>query len=427
MSILFKGAWVPGIGIADVGVQDNRIAHVGTIPDPEIYQRVINAENHALMPGLVNTHGHAAMTLFRGAADDLPLMDWLQKVIWPMEAKLNGDHVYWGTMLAIAEMLRGGTTTFTDMYDFEEDVVRAVEDSGIRAVLCRGVVALGPGFEEKLLVSQNFAKTYNGAANGRITTTMAPHAPYTCPEPFMGQIIEAAREINSPLQIHISETHGEVKDSYDQYGKSPVEVLEESGLFQLPVLAAHCVALNDRDIDILAKYDVRVAHNPGSNLKLGSGIAPVSAMLAKGITVGLGTDGAASNNNLDMFEELRLAALLQKGVHQDPTLVNAQKALEMATQMGARAVFLDKEIGAIRPGMKADLIMIDLDKPHLIPRQNIEAHLVYSAQSSDVSLTMVNGKILMEEGNLTTMDEERVKYEAVRCVGELRRETNGKR
>jgi len=222
-----------------------------------------------------------------------------------------------------------------------------------------------------------------------------------------------------PLQIHLSESPGEVEDSFQQYGKSPVEVLEEAGMFELPVLAAHCVNLREKDIDILARHDVRVAHNPNSNLKLGSGIAPIPALLAKGVTIGLGTDGAASNNNLDMLEEVRLAALIHKGVHNDPTLVSAGQALEMATSMGARAVFLDKDIGRIQEGLKADLILIDLDKPHLTPRHNIDAHIVYSAQASDVSLVMVDGRILMEAGRLTTMDEERVMYEAARCAREM--------
>ena len=417
-SVLFKNAWVVGLGYTDVGVREGKIDLVGKAGE-EGYDRVFDAGKYALMPGLINTHGHVPMTLLRGVADDVPLMEWLQDKIWPLEAKLNADRVYWGSMLGIIEMLKGGTTTFTDMYFLEDEIARAVEESGIRSVLCQGVVALAPGFEGKLASSQQFVKNWHTKAEGRITATMAPHAPYTCPQPFLGQILDAAREVDIPLQIHLSESPGEVKDSYDQYGKSPVEILEESGMFNLPVLAAHCVNLNDNDIDILARYDVRVAHNPTSNLKLGSGIAPVPAMLAKGITVGLGTDGAASNNNLDMLEEIRLTALLHKGYHNDPTLVSAPKALEMATSMGARALFLDQEVGIIKQGMKADIILIDLDRPHLTPRHNIEAHIVYSAQSSDVSLVMVDGKILVEDGELTTIDEEKVLFEAARCAREM--------
>lgn len=418
-SVLFKGAWVVGKGPADVGVRHGRIDLVGH-GDKQLYDRVIQAERYALMPGFVNTHGHAPMTLLRSVADDLPLKEWLEEGVWPLENNLNSDRVYWGTMLAIVEMLKGGTTTFTDMYFFEDDIARAVAETGMRAVLCQGIVALGAGFESKLADSQRFVRDWHGKADGRITATLAPHAPYTCPQPFLDQIMDAAAQLNVPLQTHLSESPLEVKESYDQYGKSPVQVLEESHMFEFPVLAAHCVNLDSNDIDILARHDVRVAHNPGSNLKLGSGIAPVPALLDKGVTVGLGTDGAASNNNLDMLEEVRLAALIHKGVHNDPTLISAAKVLEMATCMGARAVFLEKEIGAIREGLKADLILMDLDKPHLTPRQEIDSHIVYSAQSADVSLVMVDGKILVEDGKLTTIDEERVLFESNRCAREMK-------
>lgn len=417
-SLLFKDAWVLGKGQTDVGVENGNIVLVGKAQHDK-YDRVIDAKDHALLPGFVNTHGHAAMTLLRGVADDLPLMDWLQNKIWPLEAKLNSDRVYWGTMLAIAEMLKGGTTTFTDMYFYEDSVAQAAEETGIRAVLSQGIVALAPNFEANLAASAEFVRTWQGRAEGRITANLGPHAPYTCPQPYLGQIIDLARELKTPLQIHLSESPSEVADSMTNLGKSPVEVLEEAGMFELPVLAAHCVNLSDRDIDILARYDVRVAHNPGSNLKLGSGIAPVPKMLERGITVGLGTDGAASNNNLDMLEELRLAALIHKGVSNDPTVIPACRALEMATSMGARALFLEEQVGSIQVGLKADLIMIDLDKPHLSPRHNIEAHIVYSAQSADVSLVMVDGRILVEDGELTTIDHERVMFEAARCAREM--------
>lgn len=416
-SVLFRGAHVLGLGPADVGVRDGRIDLVGAGRE-EDYDRVIPAENCALLPGFVNTHGHAAMTLLRSVADDLPLKQWLEEKIWPLEAKLNADRVYWGTMLAIAEMIRGGATTFTDMYFFEDAVARAAEETGIRAVLSRGLVALGPNFAQAMAETREFVRAWQGRGQGRITTMVGPHAPYTCPQPHLAEVLDLARELNLPLQIHLSETPGEVEDSYRQFGKSPVAVLEEAGMFELPVLAAHCVNLSEEDVDILARRDVRVAHNPNSNLKLGSGIAPIPALLARGVTVGLGTDGAASNNNLDMLEEIRLAALIHKGMHNDPTLISAGQALEMATAMGARALFLE-DVGAIRQGLKADLILLDLDKPHLTPRHDLEAHVVYSAQSSDVVLVMVDGRILLEDGQLTTIDEERVLFEAARSAREL--------
>lgn len=417
-SVLFKGAWVLGTGIADVGVRDGRIALVGTSGGDK-YDRVIEAGNYALLPGLVNTHGHAAMTLLRSVSDDLPLKEWLEEKIWPLEAKLNPDRVYWGTMLAITEMLRGGTTTFTDMYFYEDEVARAAEETGIRAVLARGLVGLNPNFQEAMAETREFVRTWHGRGDGRITAQVGPHAPYTCPQPSLSRILDLAADLNVPLQIHLSETPSEVRDSYNLSGKSPVEVLEEAGMFAFPVLAAHCVNISAGDIEILARHDVRVAHNPNSNLKLGSGIAPVPDLLRQGVTVGLGTDGAASNNNLDMLEEIRLAALIHKGVHNDPTLISAAQALEMATVMGARALFLDGQIGKIQEGLKADLILIDLHKPHLTPLHNPEAHIVYSAQAADVAYTMVDGRLLMDNGRLTTIDEERVLFEAARCAREI--------
>jgi 5-methylthioadenosine/S-adenosylhomocysteine deaminase len=418
-SVLFKNAWVVGSGPADVGVRNGRISLVGTAGPEADYERVIEAGNYALMPGLINTHGHGAMTLLRSVADDLPLKEWLETRIWPLEDKLTGTEVYWGTMLAIVEMLKGGTTTFTDMYFFEDRVAQAAAETGIRAVLCRGLVALGPNFEQALAESRDFVRAWNGAKGGRITAHLGPHALYTCPPPHLDKVLDLAAELKVPLQIHVSESPGEVEESYKQYGKSPVEVLAEAGLFAHPVLAAHCVHLKERDLDLLAAHDVRVAHNPTSNLKLGNGIAPVPALLQRGVTVGLGSDGAASNNNLDMLEEVRLAALIHKGVHNDPTLIPAAQALALATTMGARAVFLDGEIGTIAEGMKADIILIDLNKPHLIPRHDVDAHIVYSAQAADVSLVMVDGQILVEEGKLTTIDEERILFEAARCAREL--------
>lgn len=413
-SVLFKGPWVAGAGPADVGVREGKIVLVGAAAAEDCYDRVIPAADCALIPGLVNCHGHAAMTLFRGIADDLPLKPWLEERIWPLEARLTADCVYWGSMLAIAEMIRGGTTTFTDMYFFEEQTARAAAETGMRAVLSRGIVA-GPNMQQALAESRQLAADWQGAAGGRITIQLGPHALYSCPPDQLAAVLDLAAELGLALQIHLAETKGEVEEAYARYGKSPVAVLEEAGLFQLPVLAAHCVHVSQEDIGILARRDVRVSHNPASNLKLGSGIAPVPHLLSQGVTVGLGTDGAASNNNLDMFTEMRLAALIHKGIHNDPTLVPAEVSLEMATSMGARALFLE-DVGAIREGMKADLTLIELDKSHLAPRHNTEAAIAYAAHASDVALVMADGQILLENGRLTTMDEERVIFEAQRCL-----------
>ena len=413
-SILFQGPWVAGAGIADVGVRDGKIDLVGAASPEDLYDRTIPAADCALIPGLVNCHGHAAMTLFRGIADDLPLKPWLEERIWPLEARLTADCVYWGSMLAIAEMIRGGTTTFTDMYFFEDQTARAVAETGMRAVLSRGIVA-GPNMQQALAESRQLTAAWHGTAGGRVTIQLGPHALYTCPPAQLALVLDLAAELGLALQIHLAETKDEVEDCFARYGKSPVAVLDEAGLFQLPVLAAHCVHVSQEDIGILARRDVRVSHNPASNLKLGSGIAPVPDMLSQGVTVGLGTDGAASNNNLDMFTEMRLAALIHKGIHNNPTLVPAGLALEMATSLGARALFLE-DVGLIQEGMKADLTLINLNKAHLAPRHNPEAAIAYAAHASDVAMVMADGQILLEGGRLTTIDEERVIFEAQRCI-----------
>lgn len=396
---------------ADVVIDQESITYVGAQKEwSEQFDKVINGRGKLLSPGFVNAHGHAAMSLLRSYADDVPLMYWLEKRIWPIEAKLKREDVYWGSMLAIVEMLKGGTTTFTDMYFFMDQVAEAAEESGIRAVLSRGLVGIGEMADKGLEESEQFVQTWQGRG-GRITTMLGPHAPYTCPPDYLKRVMTLQEKLNVPIQIHLSETTDEVERIRKQYGVSPTVLLKDTGLFTKPVLAAHCVHLTDEDMDILKEFNVHVAHNPGSNLKLGSGISPVPDMLGRGITVGLGTDGAASNNNLDMMEEMRLAALLHKGSRMDPTAITARDALAMATRESAKAVFLD-DVGVMAAGMKADLIMLDLHKPHLTPQHDLVAHLVYAAQPSDITMVMVNGNILVEDGNLITMDQENIMFQA---------------
>ena len=396
---------------ADVVIEQESITYVGAQKEwRDQFDKVINGRGKLLSPGFVNAHGHAAMSLLRSYADDVPLMYWLEKRIWPIEAKLKREDVYWGSMLAMVEMLKGGTTTFTDMYFFMDQVAEAAEESGIRAVLSRGLVGIGEMADKGLEESEQFVQAWQGRG-GRITTMLGPHAPYTCPPHYLKRIMTLQEKLKVPIQIHLSETTDEVERIREQYGVSPTVLLKDIGLFTKPVLAAHCVHLTADDLDILKEFDVHVAHNPGSNLKLGSGISPVPDMLKRGITVGLGTDGAASNNNLDMMEEMRLAALLHKGSRMDPTAITARDALAMATRESAKAVFLD-DVGVVAAGMKADLIMLDLRKPHLTPLHDLVAHLVYAAQPSDITLVMVNGKILVEDGNMITLDEENIMYQA---------------
>ncbi|MCR3922419.1 MAG: amidohydrolase, partial [Firmicutes bacterium] len=372
---------------------------------------VIDGQGKVVAPGFVNAHSHAGMSLLRSYADDVPLMYWLEKRIWPIEARLKREDVYWGTMLAIAEMIKGGTTTFCDMYFFMDQVAEAVEEAGIRAVLSRGLVGVGEQAESGLIESEHFIQHWQGRGDGRITTMLGPHAPYTCPPDYLKRVLALQERLHVPIHIHLAETMDEVNNICAQYGVTPTRLLKDTGLLDRPVLAAHCVHLTDGDMDLLKEYDVHVAHNPGSNLKLGSGIAPVPDLLSRGITVGLGTDGAASNNNLDMMEEMRLAALLHKGVRMDPTAITAQEALALATRHSAKAVFLD-QVGTIASGMKADLLVLDLQKPHLTPLHNVVAHVVYAAQPTDITVVMVDGKILCENGHLTTLDEENIIFQA---------------
>jgi 5-methylthioadenosine/S-adenosylhomocysteine deaminase len=419
MSVLMRGAAVLTVNDdfailneADVVVDGQTFTYVGPVKEwDREYDRIIDGSGKMIAPGFVNAHGHAAMTLLRSYADDVPLMFWLEKRIWPVEVRLKREDVYWGTMLAILEMLKTGTTTFTDMYFFMDQVAEAVAESGIRAVLSRGLAGISDQAEKGLEESEQFVRNWQGKAQRRITTMLGPHAPYTCPPDYLRRVMELQGRLSVPVQIHLSETLDEVERIKNTYGVSPTQLLKDTGLFSLPVLAAHCVHLSGEDMDILRDHNVHVAHNPGSNLKLGSGIAPVPDLLARGITVGLGTDGAASNNNLDMMEEVRLAALIHKGSRLDPTVITAPEALAMATRESARAVFLP-DVGVIAEGMKADLVMYNLNRPNLTPRHNLAAHLVYAAQPGDISLVMVDGRVLVENGQTTTLDEEKIIFQA---------------
>lgn len=399
-------------------IEGDRIVYIGE-EEPEAsqaYDEIIDGTHRLYMPGLVNTHGHAAMSLLRGYGDDLALQVWLQEKMWPNEAKFTGADVRAGTLLSIAEMLKGGTTCFVDMYDHMDEVARAVEQSGMRAVLTRGVIGLCPPDVQQMKLDEAtaFARNWHGQANGRITAMMSPHAPYTCPPDYIERIVQAAHDLNLPLHTHMSESRREVAENEEQYRLRPVAHLEKLGVFSRPCLVAHAVHLTDEEIATLAKYDVRVSHNPGSNLKLASGIARVPELLRAGVLVSLGTDSSASNNNLDMFEEMRLAALLHKGTSGDPTAVPATEALRMGTVTGARSIWLN-DIGVLQAGMKADFIAIDIDQPHFLPRTDFSSHVVYSASAKDVTDVYVDGRCLLRGGELTTLDEEKIKYEAQRA------------
>lgn len=391
---------------AAIHLEDGRITYIGKAASaPEFHSdETIGGPHLIAMPGLINTHTHTGMTLLRGYADDMALEAWLQKKIWPFEKNLTESDVYWATLLAIAEMLKGGTTTFADLYFFYKDGARAITESGIRS--CPGAVLLGflPEADQRLQNALDFVQEYSGAADGRITPFLAPHSLYTCTPQQWEKMIETARRLKIPLHTHASETQREVAEVTQNWGASPIQTLKKIGALEGPLLAAHCVHVDEADLEIMENSDFRVSHNPTSNLKLASGFAPVPAFLKRNITTGLGTDGTASNNNLDMWEELHLAALIHKAVSGDPTAVSAEQALLMATREGARCLNLEKETGSLEVGKKADVILIDFNAPHLTPQHNIVSNLVYSAGAGDVHSVLVDGKVLLRNRFFTTLD-----------------------
>lgn len=404
----------------DIAIKDDTIVEVGKnlslkYPDYD----VIDGKDSLVFPGFINCHTHAAMTMLRGYADDLPLQEWLETKIWPREAHLKAEDIYWGTMLSALEMIKSGTTTFADMYFYVEQTAQAVNEAGIRASLSRGMVGLGDTAELAITESEEFVKKWHGKANGRITCLLGPHAPYTCTPEYLKRVITLADSLEVGVHIHLAETLTEVQDISKQYDLTPIKLMDSLGLFDgRHVLAAHCVHLTEEEIDILVKKKVGIAHNPESNMKLASGIAPVPQLLAAGALVGLGTDGASSNNNLDMLEEMRTCALLHKVATGIPTVMPAYQVLEMATVKGAAALGLEK-VGSLQAGYKADIVMLDLHQPHLTPLYDPIANLVYAAQSSDIKTVIIDGNLVMKDHHVLTMDEERVLFEAERLGQDL--------
>lgn len=379
---------------------------------------VIDGKGMLALPGLINTHTHVAMTLFRSYADDLALMDWLQNMIWPAEAHLDDDIVYWGSMLAFAEMIRGGTTAFCDMYMFMESCAKAAEKAGIRGNIARGLAGVTPNGEKALEENIRLYQDWNNACDGRIRVMLGPHAPYTCPPEYLKKVRDASEKYGIPIHIHLAETKGEVETCIEKFGITPIALMNQIGLFDRPTLAAHCVHVNEEDIQIMAEKHVCVAHNPGSNLKLASGIAPVPKMRSAGITVGLGTDGASSNNKLDMFAEMRLAALIHKAAALDPFAVKADEAMQMGTAEGAKCLGYD-DLGALDEGKLADIILIDRSGYHWKPRFNSISLAVYAGNSMDVDTVIVNGQLLMRGKELLTIDKEQLDFETERVTKKL--------
>ncbi|KLU61063.1 5-methylthioadenosine/S-adenosylhomocysteine deaminase [Peptococcaceae bacterium CEB3] len=427
--LLIRGMVLPMSGAEDfypqgeVAVDGDRIVSVGaqgSAPRGFEPDRFLDCPNDVVMPGLINTHTHAAMTLLRGYADDLPLMPWLEDKVWPFEAKLSDEDIYWGTMLALAEMIRSGTTTMSDMYASMDRVAEAVLSAGTRAALARGMIGSAANGLQALRENIELYRTYHRAGEGRLRVMFGPHAPYTCPGDFLQRVKSEAETLGAGIHIHVAETESEIKTIRQEHGRTPVQWLNDLGLFGGHVLAAHCVHLTPEDMEILAEKQVFVAHNPESNMKLNSGTAPVPELKRRGVVVGLGTDGASSNNNLDLFGEMRSAALQQK-LRVDSSALPAYEVLEMATVKGARALGFE-DVGMLAPGFKADLITVDFDRPHFYPRFSIPAHLVYAAHAGDVRDVMVNGRMIMEERKLLSLDEKKICAEAERRAKRIARE-----
>jgi len=393
-------------------------------PLPETGE-LINAEGAIILPGLINSHGHSPMTLFRGMADDLPLKSWLFEHIFPAEAKhINPDTVYWASLLACLEMIASGTTTSVDGYFLADAIVKAADKAGMRALVAQGVIDFpAPGVpdpKKNVDVALAFMERWIDLSD-LITPGLFCHSPLTCAEKTLQQAHEISTRFDSPLQIHLSETREELTEIRKRTGLRPVFYLDDLGLLHSNVIAAHAIHLNEEEIDLLAERHVKIAHCPESNMKLGCGVAAIGRMLEKGVTVGLGTDGCASNNNLDLFAEMDTAAKLAKVANLDPTLLDARTVLKMATIGGARVIGLEDNIGTIQAGKKADIIIVDANTPHMTPMYNPYSQLVYSATGGDVRDVIINGKIVYRERRFTTLDSEEIMNEVKSLSREIGR------
>ncbi|MDL2261270.1 amidohydrolase family protein [Methanimicrococcus sp. OttesenSCG-928-J09] len=431
MSILIKNAYIVTMdknGIAEIPngrllIEKNLISKIEDNTDGKAdtiaADTVIDAKGAILMPGLSNTHTHLGMTLLRGYADDMALQEWLETKIWPAEANLTAEDVYYGSLLGCLEMIRSGTTAFCDMYFYMDETAKAVEAAGIRGCLSYGMIEFGN--EEKgnkeLATNEKLVRDWQGKANGRITTMYGPHAPNTCSQSFIARAKNAAEKDGVGVHIHVLETEAELNHMKENHGMCSVHHLDAVDFWnteKVPVLAAHCVWMSDGDIKLFAEKGVTVSHNPISNMKLASGIAPIQKMLDAGVKVTLGTDGCASNNNLNLFEEMKTAAILQKVGTMDPTALPAKAVVEMATKNGGQVI--DKQTGVLKVGNKADMILVDIQKANASPIFDIYSHLVYAATGSDVKTMIVDGKILMENYKVLVMDEEEVMKKAKVCA-----------
>jgi 5-methylthioadenosine/S-adenosylhomocysteine deaminase len=402
------------IDAGDVEIDGSRISYVGkTKKQDSEFEKVINASGFFVMPGLVNTHTHLAMVLMRGIADDVPLQKWLNNAIFPIESKLGKDDIYFGSLLALIESIKSGVTTVADFYFHMDAVAKSVKETGARANLGFGLASKFDMDTVKLKIAEKFVNQYNNTENGRILASFAPHAPYTCTIKFLKAISKRAKEMGVLVHTHLHETEKEIVDFKKLHGKTPIQKLYEEGFFNAKVNAAHCVYMEEDDYKILKENNAGVALNPQSNLKLGSGIPDIPAMLKYNLSMGIGTDGASSNNNLALIEDMRLVSFLAKGSSRNPELLNAEKVLKMATVNGARNIGF-KKLGLIKEGFLADIILIDKNSANLLPNTNPYSLVAYSMYPGDVDTVIINGKIVMQNKKLLTIDEGAVKKEIVK-------------
>lgn len=390
-----------------VAVRGDSIAALGSGDGNGIHaHKMIDARGGLILPGLINSHTHAAMTLFRGLADDLPLREWLTDYIFPVESRMDGDFVHTGTLLACAEMIMSGTTTFCDMYLFEEEAARAADRAGMRCLVGEVLYDFpSPNYgppENGLKYTETLIRKWQG--NPRVSIAVEPHSIYTCSPSLLEAANDLALRHRVPLVIHVAETRSELEEVRKRYGRKPLEHLAALNILGPHVIADHCVHLDEEEIQRIVEHDVKPVHNPESNMKLASGVSPVFKMLSQGATVGLGTDGCASNNNLDLLTEMDMAAKLNKVEAMDPTVLSAFTVLQMATSMGAKALGLEHEVGSLEAGKKADIIVLDTNKPHLTPMYNPYSHVVYAARGSDVTHSIIDGRLVMEQRKLLTLD-----------------------
>ena len=411
----------------DIAVEGNRISAVeptGVI-DPGRARELLAADDMVAMPGLINTHSHVPMVIFRGLAEDVSLETWFNEYMWPLESNLQEEDVYWGMLLGLAEMIEAGVTSVADHYFAMDQAARAVQEAGTRAAL--GWAVFGTQGEAMLDRTARFVERWQGAAGGRITTWIAPHAPYTCDDDFLRAAARRAKDLDAGVHIHAAETAGQTRASLAKRGITPIRVLAETGVLERPTILAHAVGATEEDIQLLAGCPAGIAHAPKTYLKLAMGTAPVVAFREAGLPVGLATDGAVSNNTLDVWESMRLMAMTQKQAHASPEVMAIPDVLYIATRESARVIGLGDQIGAVAPGYLADLILVDTSGPHVQPLHSITASLVYATRASDVQTVIVDGKVLMRDRELLTLNRKEIVEQVNQSMQRLARRVPGQR